>query len=419
MSRLVPDMIPLDKGVNLQTAKIIAPPGSVLDSLNYEQVDFQGQKRIDGFSRYDGSKLATFDDYYVIVVSETFTGVANGLLGVDGEVFAIVLDADNNGGVAVAVINEKLIPVAGDSVELIDRATGDAGDAFTVVSTTAGVDWEADADAHYTQLLAYHKVLRKEVEALPGGVAGLHWFIDRLYAVADVVAVSLDGTTPQIFPNDVLSNGTEEVKVLDAFVFDNTRLVFIDSFDADGLWQVEGTAVTRDGDSVGSVANGFEPFGTDAEIASFFESRSEQQVLEEDTTSLDFGWRFKDLGWKVNYENGISLYGSLPSLNQNIQGLGTQGPTSTTGNNGRPSALKQNVSISGKPAQVAGWKSTQTPTTYDLDVDNITSVDDVFIYADAFISWSGTSSTISSPGLTTSSLEARAATNTVPVILDP
>ena len=207
--------------------------------------------------------------------------------------------------------------------------------------------------------------------------------------------------------------------MLDAFVFDNTRLVFIDSFDTDGLWQVEGTAVTRDGASVGSVANGFEPFGTDAEIASFFESRSEQQVLEEDTTSLDFGWRFKDLGWKVNYENGISLYGSLPSLNQNIQGLGTQGPTSTTGNNGRPSALKQNVSISGKPAQVAGWKSTQTPTTYDLDVDNITSVDDVFIYADAFISWSGTSSTISSPGLTTSSLEARAATNTVPVILDP
>ena len=40
MSDLVPSVLPLDKGLDLQTAKIIAPPGSVLDSLNYEQVDF-------------------------------------------------------------------------------------------------------------------------------------------------------------------------------------------------------------------------------------------------------------------------------------------------------------------------------------------------------------------------------------------
>ena len=58
--------MPLDKGLNLQTAKILAPEGSVLDSLNYEQVDFQGQKRIDGYARYDGSALPALDDFIVL-----------------------------------------------------------------------------------------------------------------------------------------------------------------------------------------------------------------------------------------------------------------------------------------------------------------------------------------------------------------
>ena len=154
------------------------------------------------------------------------------------------------------------------------------------------------------------------------------------------------------------------------------------------------------------------------EIASFFESRSEQQVIDEDEGSLDFGWRFKDLGWKVNYEDGVSLYGSLPSLNQNIQGLGIQGPTSVSGNNGKPTILTQNVDIAGKPAQVSGWKSSQTPTTYDLDIDNITSIDGDTIYADAYLSWNADNSTISSPGLTTTTLEARDASASVPVEVD-
>src|SRR5690606_39837610 len=120
-----------------------------------------------------------------------------------------------------------------------------------------------------------------------------------------------------------------------------------------------------------------------------------------------YGWRFKDLGWKIGYEDGSSLYGSLPSLNQNIEGLGVQGPTSISGNNGKPTALTQNVSIADKREQVNGWKSSQTPSSYDLDVDNVTDIDDEFIYADAFISWTADSTVVSSPGLTTNTLEAR------------
>lgn len=58
MSELIPNVLALNKGLDLQSPKLVAPPGSVLDSLNYEQVDFQGQKRIDGYTRYDGSPLS-------------------------------------------------------------------------------------------------------------------------------------------------------------------------------------------------------------------------------------------------------------------------------------------------------------------------------------------------------------------------
>ena len=50
MSNLTPSSITLDKGLDLQSPKVVAPPGSILDMLNYEQVDFIGQKRIDGYT---------------------------------------------------------------------------------------------------------------------------------------------------------------------------------------------------------------------------------------------------------------------------------------------------------------------------------------------------------------------------------
>lgn len=417
MSDLVPSIIPLNKGIDLQTPKITAEPGTVLSSLNYEQVDFQGQKRIDGFTRYDGNTPSAFDEYYALSISPLPSASTLDLVFIDQSVFAVVVDENDAGDIIIVIINDKIMPASGDTVQFLNRTTGVLSASHTLVSITDGTSRAAgDPDLHYNNLLSYHTVLRQNVEALPGPIAGLHWFRDRLYAVADVVAVSLKGTTPAIYPNDVLSNGVEGTKVLDAFTLANTRLLFISSFDTAGLWQIEGTAITRDGVSVGTIANGFEAFPVSTEIASFFESRTEQQAIDEDgIAAANYGWRFKDLGWRIRYEDGVSLYGSLPSLNQNIDGLGVQGPTSTAGNRGKPMALVQNVTIENEQVQVNGWKSSQTPTTYDLDVDNVTDVDGSYIYADAFISWSADSSIVSSPGLTSNTLEARDATASVTI----
>lgn len=411
MSNLQPSLIGLDKGLNLQTAKIVAPPGSVLDTLNYEQVDFQGQKRIDGFVRYDGSHSPALKDYYRITLTDSYVAADTGLVAVDAGVLGRVFSSSGS-TIYVSVIDENNIPVVGDTVYGIDD-TGASVNGNIVTAIVKGADSDATVDQHYAKMLEAMQWTRDNTEELPGSIAGLHWFRDRLYAVADITAVSLMGASPVIYPNDELVLGDDTVKVLDAFTLGGTRLVFINTMNPEP-WQVEGTDVTRNAISVGAIAPGFEQITTEDELATFFESRSELQVLEEDGPSgpYDFGWRLVDLGWEVNFENGISLYGSLPSLNQNITGIGTQGPTDTSGNNGKPLILTQAVNITNKPVQVNGWKSSGTPTTYELETDNITDTDGDTIYADAYISWDGTTGEVTAE---TETLVEYPATNSVVV----
>lgn len=165
-----------------------------------------------------------------------------------------------------------------------------------------------------------------------------------------------------------------------------------------------------EGNVLGSLGQKVVPqFGT------FFESRSEQQTLNEDgpTGPYDFGWRAKHLGWKVNFEKGIALYGELASVNQNRQNVGIEGPTSTNGTDGSPAVLAQRVSVTNAPAQVNGWKSYDSPTTYVLDPTDVQQVDVAYIYADAFISWTADSSAVSTSGSDMNNLVEYPPTNTI------
>lgn len=177
------------------------------------------------------------------------------------------------------------------------------------------------------------------------------------------------------------------------------------------------------GDDLYYDSDGINYFGTVESVellsvATFFEARTELQALAEDGNAALAGWKPIHQGWLVTFENGVSLYGSLPSLNQNIQGLGVQGPTSTAGNNGRPLLLNQGVTISGASAQVNGWKSSQSPTSYALNPSDVWEDDDVFTYADAYISWDGTTGQVSAPGAYSGTLIEYPATNTVEVDVD-
>lgn len=164
MSRLHPSLLLLDKGLDLQSAKLLAPEGTSFDMLNYEQVDFQGQKRIDGYARYDGSPLSALDDFYVSDDGDITVGeyTPYDLAFYKGKPFGIQVAANR-----FAVIDHSNLPPG-----------------------EWGQDVVYDPDVHYEDLLAYNQYLRERVEELPGKVIGLHWFKDRLYSVAGLTSFS-------------------------------------------------------------------------------------------------------------------------------------------------------------------------------------------------------------------------------------
>lgn len=390
----------LDKGLNLQVPKLVAEPGSILDMLNYEQVDFQGQKRVDGYVRYDGNLGSYIDSFYRIGFGDVPTAVVGDIVAYDDIILGIIVGIEAP-YIYVAVIDETVIPEPTDLLYSVDSGIN----VGVVISVDEGRTIGLTEEEYYESLLAYNTVLRDRVESLPGPVAGLHWFRDRLYAVASVTAIVLDEDTPTIYPNDVLTVGAETASVLKAETEDGYRIVFLDTLNRE-LWGTAGTVVQRDAVSVGIVVGLYEP----STLASFFESRTETQALEEDGNVDDLGWIFNHLGWLVPFEEGISLFGSLPSLNQNLQGLGVQGPTSIVGTNGSPLALYQKVVITNRRPQVNGWKGSDSPTNYQLNPDNVAGDDGLYTYADGFISWTTASTIVSAPGALSGTLVERSPT---------
>lgn len=318
MSELVPSVLPLEKGLDLQSPKLTAPPGSVLDSLNYEQVDFQGQKRIDGYARYDGTPIAALSDVLLVPTSaELYTTTSS-----EGLPYKLAFHDSNLLGIVTTT--EIIDSIEYDVVCVIDNNQIPAEALWASTSNLL------TAEQHTAYTLAANAVLRDFVGELPGPISGLHWFIDRLYAVVDIETYS---------PDDVKINTSGN--------------------------------------------------------ASLFMSRSIQQVLEEDAPGpYTFGWKFVHQGWKVLFENGSSLYGKLPAINQNRQGVGVEGPTSIELNNGAASTLTQNVVITNATTQVNGWKDSSTSTTYTLNPAAIQYDDTAYVYADAYIAWDAEEGTV-------------------------
>lgn len=199
MSRLTPSLLVLDKGLDLQTAKILAPEGSVFDSLNYEQVDFQGQKRIDGYARYDGTVLPAFNDYYKIAFSPTgsWTGFpedSNTNLFVDNKLWAVAIKNANVDGdeAYIQILDHSMDVVVGDSLQVNGSSIG------TITSLEEGKTTDLDVEEHYLKLLELSSAVKSRVTTLPEPIAGLHWFKDRLYAVAGIQKINYTLNSPVV-----------------------------------------------------------------------------------------------------------------------------------------------------------------------------------------------------------------------------
>lgn len=221
MSNLVPKIIPLTSGLDLSSPKLLAEPGSLIDCLNYETVDFLGYRRIDGYSRYDGNVYGA--DIPNMVVW-TATCATSGAPVTNPTLNMFVEDTDGNKigymfSVTVTGVNTAtiiFIPFTGQ----IEGFSGglDAGFSFVVTSEPASV-----ASITQTQLIAFEQALRDLAGSLPYTPCGLHWSQRRLYAVVPLVMVPYVASNNNQVVNytigaNLTTTGTANAELLDKVV---------------------------------------------------------------------------------------------------------------------------------------------------------------------------------------------------------
>ncbi len=186
MSDLTPSVIPLRDGLDLSTAKMLAEPGSLIDCLNMEVVDFLGYRRMDGYTRYDGNVYhADIPSMTVYTATCTTTGV----VVTNPAVNSFVTSFANNIGyvfsITVTGVNTATVvfmPFTGQVVGFGGGVGGSWG--FSVTSEQASITTVTQA-----QLITFETALRDLVEPLPFTACGLHWSQRNLYAVVPLLMI--------------------------------------------------------------------------------------------------------------------------------------------------------------------------------------------------------------------------------------
>ena len=89
MGELTPSILNLDKGLDLVSAKVSSPIGSLLSCNNYEIADSEGLRRVDGFEPFDAQVPAgTTTLYYVRVDGSGSMPAVGDILVIEASVIA-------------------------------------------------------------------------------------------------------------------------------------------------------------------------------------------------------------------------------------------------------------------------------------------------------------------------------------------
>lgn len=375
MSELDPSVIVLDKGLNLQAPKVTAPVGTLLDSLNYEHVDFSGLKRIDGIERYDGTIIPDKDHFVKLSFEgEHDSKVGHYLLSASDSIYGYICaaDPDNTSSFYVYVMDSKVPVVAGTILKdgEYTNSTIAIGFSQTVAEVDTAPEFESP-DINYELILSAHNAIRGKTSELHNNVAGLHYHNDRLYAVSDLSYVGLRSNT------EYSVNLGDSIYVESGNYGDSYIVVAI----TDGnIAHYVGPAPKE---NVYVNGNTTEIFGSGI-VAGLFEAVSETQSIKENKPA---GWNYIPLGYSMHYTNGKSSTGKWISATEYLAEGTAAGSTSILGTNGTPQVLEQNKLVYRLPS-INGWKMSTNRDSYYLNNNAISQVSDSYIYADAFISWS-------------------------------
>lgn len=188
MSNLEPSIVPLQAGLDLQSPKLIAQPGSMLDCVNYEIIDKLGYSRIDGFTRYDGTPYFVDINYNNLVylgetttISGTAPTLAEGVLtdAITGEIVGYAVEAVAQG----AGTNISYVLFNGNSTT--GRTLALSGTSWTFKTPTSTTTRQITQ----AEKLEMEAALRALVVSLPYTPIGLHWFRSNLFAVVPMLMI--------------------------------------------------------------------------------------------------------------------------------------------------------------------------------------------------------------------------------------
>lgn len=173
----------LDKGLNSVVPPVLAEHGTLRDSLNYEVVPQIGYKKIDGYERYDGFQSAGFEQVYRVVLTGSSAGFAVGdVLYLDATTpFATVVGVPN-----AITLDYVQLGYTEQAIPVTALRKGSAGASMNVSQGPTSITelTSLTASEGFSLMRQYMQALRNLALPLPSDVVGLHWFEDRLYAVA-------------------------------------------------------------------------------------------------------------------------------------------------------------------------------------------------------------------------------------------
>jgi hypothetical protein len=191
LTPLVPGIVPLQEGLDLQSPKLVASPGSMQACLNYELIDTLGYSRIAGFTRYDGNtSIKDFPDLRVVTASVqrgvsshplTFSNqpIRDSLSNIIGWLFSFV---------STSTVTADIKYVSFSGTKVLIGATCN-GETMTTDNTSFG-----ESTITQAQMIAFESYLRGLVDPLRDTPVGLHWFRDQLYAIVPMLVIPYEAS---------------------------------------------------------------------------------------------------------------------------------------------------------------------------------------------------------------------------------
>lgn len=342
--------VAIDGGLDLVTAPQAVQPGRLTDCSNYEVARQRGVRVIDGYEPYDGGPSPSSTVYLELQLN-SFNGtpgvqywifdnsvrplttiylliaVANDGAGANTWFFATGVDINGNPAVLPSAStigngNWNFTNTFGSFLSTIDAAA-------TVVSVATNN--QADLTARQT----FFNLVAPTIQPVPGqaSVNGLFWLKDTLYATRDYLAATFTTGTTQPQIGDVLFQGASLGAATWTGQLQKIVLTSGAWSDATNVGNAAGTLTfynTTGTLTAATLNNNTHAASTIATVTAFGATVASPSAGlywasgQRGATVATDSWQWCDLGWTIQYNNGVVEFIDMNLALTELAGLSTQ-----------------------------------------------------------------------------------------------